>query len=571
MAGFGKQKEEKKRTPQGMTEKYGAALYEKGVNYHVRGDLLNAEKTYKEAIDSGYLHPSVFLNLGVIYKNSERKEKAIALYEKAIEIRPNNPSAYANLGNLYRELGNPEQALALTLKSLDLKPDSSVVHMNLGGIYKQLGQLDQALASMLKSLEHNPDNGDAYMSLSGIYKDLGQLDQALASMLKSLELKPDSSTAHMNLGVIYKDLGQLDHALASTLKSLELKPDNPNAHINLGAIYQDLGQLSKAFTSATTSLKLDSRNFKIYNLLSSLHLAVGNFEQAQSLIKKAIGLKPTDSDAHEIQGLICLELGQLAQAENEFRKALLFQSKNAAYCHRNLSLILCAKGDIELARQSHKDAIALDPLSKENRLISHIFAYKDHAAKFIENKDFDERFNINKSIDFPIILNRAVEPDLLKSLYELKARDLNQMHEPTYGDAIGSDYNFFIDNKVESQKLERDLRYFAQSALKSDVCFYESFYTILSGSSVVKRHNHITRLDKLKGLGLSARKYALVYYLKIGDQDCSDPGTLNLHDLDISILPSEGMIVIFPATVYHSVKYTGKKHRVIVGVNFYSI
>ena len=68
-----------------------------------------------------------------------------------------------------------------------------------------------------------------------------------------------------------------------------------------------------------------------------------------------------------------------------------------------------------------------------------------------------------------------------------------------------------------------------------------------------------------------------MYYLSVGDQDCEHPGILNFYpnkydkNPNDQVLPSEGMIVIFPADRYHSVKYEGKKDRIIVGVNFYSI
>ena len=113
--------------------------------------------------------------------------------------------------------------------------------------------------------------------------------------------------------------------------------------------------------------------------------------------------------------------------------------------------------------------------------------------------------------------------------------------------------------------------------MKSDVFFRDSFFTILEGSSIITKHNHIGPIDKFTGLNLWKQKYALVYYLSVGDQDCEHPGILNFYpnkydnNPNDQILPSEGMIVIFPADRYHSVKYEGKKDRIIVGVNFYSI
>ena len=45
----------------------------------MRGDLVNAEKAYRAAIKTGYLHPAIFSNLGVICKNSERKDGKVSL------------------------------------------------------------------------------------------------------------------------------------------------------------------------------------------------------------------------------------------------------------------------------------------------------------------------------------------------------------------------------------------------------------------------------------------------------------------------------------------------------------
>jgi hypothetical protein len=78
-------------------------------------------------------------------------------------------------------------------------------------------------------------------------------------------------------------------------------------------------------------------------------------------------------------------------------------------------------------------------------------------------------------------------------------------------------------------------------------------------------------LDEDIALGLGKQKYSLVYYLSVGDQNCSEPGILKLYDPSEDILPCEGMITIFPADRLHSAFYGGKKDRVMIGVNFYSL
>ena len=80
----------------------------------------------------------------------------------------------------------------------------------------------------------------------------------------------------------------------------------------------------------------------------------------------------------------------------------------------------------------------------------------------------------------------------------------------------------------------------------------------------------MTPLDRHEDLNLGENKYALVYYLEVGELECSEPGLLKLHEPDNYIKPSNGMVVIIPASRYHSVKYNGTKDRIIIGVNFYT-
>ena len=152
-----------------MPQMHENLLYKNAIKCHAHGDLVNAEKYYREAINSGATNSALFSNLGVICQKTQRTEEAISLYKKAIQINPNNPTAHLNLGGIHKDLGNLDLALASTLKSLELNPDNPTSHLNLGGIHKDLGNLDLALASILKSLELKPDNPDALSKLLNLY------------------------------------------------------------------------------------------------------------------------------------------------------------------------------------------------------------------------------------------------------------------------------------------------------------------------------------------------------------------------------------------------------------------
>ena len=85
------------------------------------------------------------------------------------------------------------------------------------------------------------------------------------------------------------------------------------------------------------------------------------------------------------------------------------------------------------------------------------------------------------------------------------------------------------------------------------------------------RHQHLNKLDRTEGLNLYKQKYVLQYYLRVGDQDCSEPGLYKLYEPDEEILPSEGMIIVIPAERMHSAVYGGDKDRVMIGINFYAL
>ena len=81
MKGFGEKKERKKKRPQQKLIS-GDTLLKNAINHHIQGDLKNAEKDYRSAIDSGLLNASLFLNLGVICKTSQRTEEASRFTKK---------------------------------------------------------------------------------------------------------------------------------------------------------------------------------------------------------------------------------------------------------------------------------------------------------------------------------------------------------------------------------------------------------------------------------------------------------------------------------------------------------
>ena len=451
----------------------------------------------------------ITVNQAIVAHQEGRLEEAERLYRSILENQPTNLIIRNNLGILLFNLGKYNEAEASYKKAIELKPDYALSHNNLGSILKKLDRLTEAEASYRKAIELKPDYADAHYNLGITLQTLKQLDGAEASYRKAIELKPNYTDAHCNLGAVLQDLDKLDEAETSYRKAIELKPDYELAHNNLGATLKELDRL----------------------------------DEAEASYRKAIEFKPDYVDAYNNLGLVLQDLDKFDEAETSYRKAIKLEP-------------------------DYEDAtLNLDILRRQKDLLVNIFRKRKSMKKDkIEGINFSVGLTSN-----PFITHRSVEKKFFKDLYKGKLKELDKTHkiDARFGNGKCSDFNLFKSDFSIIKKIEKDLINIMKEAVKSDICIFDSFLNIYKAGGGTAPHIHIGNFDKTQGL--VNQKYSLTYYLSIGDQNCSEPGVLKLQDPNKEILPSEGMIVIFPASRKHSAVYNGEKDRVMIGVNFYSL
>ena len=393
-----------------------------------------------------------------------------------------------------------------------------------------------------------PNHQFAWKVLGAVLGQTGRKSEAVDANQTAVALFPQDAEAHYNLGNTLKELGKLDEALDSYKQAIALKPDFAEAHYNLGNTLKELGKLDEAAAS----------------------------------YKQAIALKANYTEAHSKLGDTLQELGRLDEAEASCRQAITLKP-DFALAHYGLSKIFYIMGNEDLALKSIMQANAIESKSKEYKLmLSFIEARKSHKENEAAVGDTINPGALTGLISNPLILNRLVEAELITSLYEMNSIQLDKTKrvgllpagkvDARFGNGLVSpDFNLFEDARSIIQKVAEDLTKIMMEAVKSDIYVYDSFFNILRAGGGTTPHAHLTSLDRNIALGLGKQKYSLVYYLSVGDQNCSEPGILKLYEPGEDIRPYEGMILIIPASRKHSAVYNGKTDRVMIGVNFYSI
>ena len=319
-----------------------------------------------------------------------------------------------------------------------------------------------------------------------------------------------------------------------------------------------------------------------YNLGDALK-ELGRLDEAEASFRQAITLEPDLAHAHSNLGITLEELGRLNEAETSYNQAIAFKP-DYAEAHSNLGKILYIRGNEDLALKSIVKASDIETHSKDYELMRCVMEVrKSRKGNEAKIGNTSNKSALTGLISSPLILNRVVESDLIASLYEMNSIQLDKTKrvgllaagkaDARYGNGMVSpDFNLFKDTRSIIQKLAEDLTKIMMEALKSDIYIYDSFFNILRAGGGSTPHMHLNnKLDNNIGLNLGKQKYSLVYYLAVGDQNCSEPGILKLYEPDEDILPCEGMITIIPASRMHSAVYGGKTDRVMVGVNFYSL
>ena len=587
-----------------------------GITLQKLGRLTEAEASYTRAIVLDPKYAEAHTNLGNTLKDIGRVDEAKACYSLAIELQPDCARANFNLGVLFQEINKLKEAEKCYSRAIFLKQDFVHAHTNLGVILQRLGRLDEAKDRFTQVIELSRGSAEAHYNLAVTLQELGRLNESASSYKKAIVLRHDFAQAHCNLGVIMQEIGHFDAAVASykqaiTLdpnyaeanynlgvmlqqlgkldnaakhynRAIKLKPDYAEALNNLGNTLKDIGRLDEANQSYSQAIRLRPDYAEAHNNLGNALLELGRLDQAKTSCNRAIAIKPAFSEAHNNLGNVFKELRRFEEAKTCYNKAISLKT-NYALPYSNLSKILYHTGSENLALENIRIANILAPASKDYQLMQSVMEAKESRKNISAKTNAIRRAAFTKkTTSSPLVFNRAIETELLTYLYKLEFSEIDELKrqrllasgkdDPRYGNGkCSKDFNLFHDSHSVIQKLKKDLTKIMKEAVNTDVYIYDSFLNILGAGGGTTIHNHINALDNDIGFDLAKQKYSLVYYLAVGDQNCSQPGHLKLYEPSEEILPSKGMILIFPATRKHSAIYNGKTDRIMVGANFYSL
>ena len=174
------------------------ALFQTAVDHHQAGRLREAEHLYQKVLaaapDAGIIHS----NLGMIYFELDKLDKAIDHYQQAAQLQPQDNDILFNLGLSLKKMGRFTEAEASYRQGLAINPDDADFHYNLGTTLQAMDREDEAIRSYQRATEIHPDHGPAHNNLAFLCHKQDRTDEAILSYQRLIKIDHNSASArHM--------------------------------------------------------------------------------------------------------------------------------------------------------------------------------------------------------------------------------------------------------------------------------------------------------------------------------------------------------------------------------------
>lgn len=152
------------------------------------------------------------------------RSAAKRMYKRSLALQPYLADTHYNMGVLYAESGKYERALMSYNLATHFNPRMTEAHNNLGVVHKELGNMEMALECYKKALQCDQQHHQTHNNIAILYTLRGNVEAATYHLRLATSISPQYAEAHNNLGVLLRDQGDIDSAISYYEKCVQLDP-----------------------------------------------------------------------------------------------------------------------------------------------------------------------------------------------------------------------------------------------------------------------------------------------------------------------------------------------------------
>lgn len=302
----------------GMSQNVAAKL-RSAKEKHLAGKVVEAEKGYRELLET---HPGlneVLHPLGIALQQQGRHAEALDYIDRWLKIAPRDYEALVNQGSSLLNLGRAQEAAASYRQALALRPSAPDTQILKAMAEQQIGDLVAAEKSVRSVLSLLPNSPEGLFMLGNILCATGRRAAGMQAYRDALRYRPTMVEPMINLASQLQGLNQREEAAALYREALRLRPGTPEALLNLSTMeYEDGADPEQTIEKFQQVLSQLPDHPDTLNNIANLLMNMNRLEEAQSYMRRRLAVPPDASSSHGSAAALFMLMGQWEEGWQHF-------------------------------------------------------------------------------------------------------------------------------------------------------------------------------------------------------------------------------------------------------------
>lgn len=192
--------------------------------YRALGNIPEAEKHLRLAMQNNKNYPQAYFDLGVCLLASDKKQAALKAFDQALVINPKNPIRYEEVANVLTRCELYEEAESYLMRAINMKIVYPKLYAQVGRNFLAQKKKDKALEFLQRAVEQDPKNPSFLNSIGICYKEMGKFEDSISSYNLALKITPNDVKIMYNKVLCLVSMKDYDRAKKVCQQILKYDP-----------------------------------------------------------------------------------------------------------------------------------------------------------------------------------------------------------------------------------------------------------------------------------------------------------------------------------------------------------
>ena len=237
------------------------AVFKRASELHKSGKLVQAQRGYRQILDTDPQHPQALYCLGQLMASQGKHGTAKRLFTALVEVRPHSEKAWTWLAESLEARERLAEAANAYQKVIEINPNSATPHNKLGTLLFKLRRFDEAVASFDRAITLKPDHLEADINRANTLFLLGRLPP---------DKRDHYATLNAALGDRANQNGGAAFAVHYYRQAIAMKNDLVRAHYGLGQALHAKGESENARLSYRRAAEIDPDYLDVLDRIAAI-------------------------------------------------------------------------------------------------------------------------------------------------------------------------------------------------------------------------------------------------------------------------------------------------------------